>query len=173
MIEGGQPLVHAEAVGLLRGDDLAAVTLAELEQARVRLWGTMFIVSLDLASDPLMRIRELADALVRASRRGVDVRLLVDRFTADDGFETNLIAAHWLIERGVAVRVHGGRRKTNHVKSWIADDAVAIVGSANWSTGGLCGNVESSLHVRSTDLNALLAARFERGWTEATVPEAP
>lgn len=167
------PLVAADAAGLVRGDDLFAVTLAELESARHRAWGSLFIVALAIADDPLRRVRELCDALARAAARGVDVRLVIDRFVADDGFTPNLIAGHWLEARGVAVRLHGELdHKTNHTKAWIIDDAIAMVGSGNWSTGGLTSNLESGLRVRSPALAALLAARFDERWSNATALEA-
>jgi phosphatidylserine/phosphatidylglycerophosphate/cardiolipin synthase-like enzyme len=168
------PLLPARAATLLLGEDLFNVTLAELERARHRVWASMFIVAMGITSDPTLRVREVIDALARAARRGVDTRLLIDDFD-DQDFPVNLVAAHYLVERGVSVRRwRDEKRVSNHSKFLVFDAERVLVSSGNWSTGGLCANLEASLLVDSGALNEQLATRFAWAWDEAaTVEELP
>jgi len=167
------PLFTAESAALALGSDIAAATLAALERAHYRIWASFFIVSAALDTDRSGRVRELLDALARAARRGVDTRLLVDDYTSErDEFAVNLVAAHYLIAEGVPVRVfRSERHPSTHSKCVIVDDSIALIGSGNWSPGGLLANLEAAVVVTSRDLNATLASRFAVTWDAAEAPE--
>ena len=165
------PLFDAEAVSLLIGGDIADVLMTEIEGARRRLWASYFIVALAVEADPDRRVRRLCDAFVRAARRGVDVRLLVDTFeTPEAGYDVNLVAAHYLDERGVPVRIYQSeRRSSTHSKYLLVDPNIQIVGSGNLTQGGLLTNLEMALRTESADLFKWLAQRFLRKWDAALV----
>jgi phosphatidylserine/phosphatidylglycerophosphate/cardiolipin synthase-like enzyme len=164
------PLFPATVARPLGGMDLATSLLGDAERAVWRLWISAFLVGFGTPlPDPT--VTALLDAVVRAGRRGVDVRLLMDDFTTGtEHARANAPAAWWLVDRKVPVRVHVpvARHEASHSKYLILDDLAVTVGSANLTPGGLGGNVELSLRVESPDLARDLARRFGEAWDRAT-----
>lgn len=157
---------------LLCGSEIADATLAEIEASRTRLWGCYFITSIGLSSDPHQLVRQIAQSLVRATRRGVDVRLLIDDFEADDGYQINHVAYRYLTERGVPVRAYRSERHhSTHSKYLLVDDGTQIVGSGNLSHGGLTANLEMAVRVESPDLLRWLGDRFILSWDRSNPSE--
>lgn len=108
----------------------------------------------------------LREALRRAARRGVDVRLLVPergdpRFTGwvTRSFYQELLAA------GVRIHEFTGRRL--HAKTAVVDGEWASVGSVNLDELSLFVNQELLLLARSPDLAAALGERFFADLREA------
>jgi len=106
---------------------------------------------------------QLLDALVRAARRGLDVRILIVdcRFYADSA-TANLMSALYLCERGIPVRFDEPD-ETMHAKLLIIDGEDVLVGSTNWNYYALERNVEASvalLEMRN------VAARFDEYFEE-------
>jgi phosphatidylserine/phosphatidylglycerophosphate/cardiolipin synthase-like enzyme len=168
------PLYPADAAALLWGAEIFDATLVAIERATERAWACYFIVSMQQAVDRRGRVKELLDALVRARLRGVDVRLIVDAFDTSevDDLDVNLVAVHYLAQQGVEARVYqGDRRATTHSKYLLIDDSIAIVGSGNWSPGGLGGNLEAAVRVESADFVDALGDRFAENWALAQIPE--
>lgn len=66
----------------------------------------------------------------------------------------------------VEVAVRG--LKNLHAKIYIADTNCAILGSANLTEAGLCGNHEASILTRDSELVARMVDYFERLWSLAT-----
>lgn len=153
----------------LPGDAYGLAVLAAMERAETRLWCSMFLFSLDPEGDTRHTVRQLADALIRAHLRRVDVRLLLQRFVvAPDGFDANEATAVFLARRGVPVRRYGAPGgRASHGKTLVVDETAVIVGSGNFTPGAMDRNVELALEVRSADLNRDLAARFAAGWDAA------
>lgn len=80
------------------------------------------------AENPYLYDRHVVAALVRARRRGVDVRVVLPRvndFKA--GGRSNLVTANYLLEHGVRVYFYPGM---SHVKALLVDDW-ACLGSGN------------------------------------------
>ena len=104
--------------------------------------------------------RDLLGALTAASRRGVEVRLLL-------GTQPTAADAAALAGCGVPVRVMDPRRSTTgHAKGAIVDDTV-LVGSANWSAAGLGGNLEAALTAAVPEAAAYFAAALDADWRTA------
>lgn len=162
------PLFSADGCQVICGDDYAAVALDEAERVRERLWISMFLVGLSAGDDLRLSVRFVLDAVVRAQRRRVDVRIIVDDFRLGNArVQINSPAASYLARRGVPVRVWVGTPgRASHSKLMIGDDTV-VCGSANWTPGGFDRNAELMLRVRSVDLVSDLAGRFEQGWSES------
>ncbi|MEO8291352.1 MAG: phospholipase D-like domain-containing protein [Gaiellaceae bacterium] len=162
------PLLSADGCLVVTGDDLAAVAVDEAERARTRLWVSMFLVGLSAADDLRLSVRFVLDAVVRAHRRGVDVRVIIDDFRFGTArVSINSPAAGYLADRGVPVRIWVGTPgRASHSKLMIGDETV-VCGSGNWTPGGLDRNTELALRVRSQELASDLAGRFELGWAEA------
>ncbi|MGE3960131.1 MAG: phospholipase D family protein [Dehalococcoidia bacterium] len=166
------PLLEAEAADLLWAEEIGPATLALIEEARHTLRIGMFILAAAVDDDRGGRVRELLDAVVRAARRGVDVRVLVDAFEPEqDPYNVNLIAAHVLLDGGVPVRVYrDGYRSSLHSKV-VVNERRALVGSGNWSAGGLLANVEAAVLVESEGVSGQLIAAMGWAWNDAEAME--
>jgi cardiolipin synthase A/B len=134
-IEDPEALVAGNAVRLLRnGREAFPAWLTAIEAARVRISLEMYIFSDDLIG------RRFADALVRAARRGVAVRLLYDFVGCRD---TPAAFFDALRAQGVHTiayhRPRFGRRRLwklwrrNHRKVLVCDGLVAFTGGLNIS----------------------------------------
>ncbi|MEM4360172.1 MAG: phospholipase D-like domain-containing protein [Candidatus Bilamarchaeaceae archaeon] len=104
---------------------------------------------------------EVTNALIEAKRRGVDVRVIVDRGPYK---EENT----WVLERlsaaGIPVKFGVGY-KTYHTKFIIRDGTDVLVGSHNLSHSALYQNREVSLILRNTLADEFMKI-FEEDWQE-------
>lgn len=116
---------------------------------------------------------QLADALVRARKRGVAVRVLVDGVqAAESGRFAGALKA--LQDGGVDVRhvyVDGQKRKGNggnrprfHQKFCVIDGDRVLTGSYNWTVQGDTDNHENLLIVSQKDVARKYHDRFEEIW---------
>jgi phosphatidylserine/phosphatidylglycerophosphate/cardiolipin synthase-like enzyme len=168
------PLLAAERTELLWARDLMAATMTTLEAARTRIDVAMFIVGVGTATAAQDRVRDLLDVVVRARYCGVECRVLINDFAGDATQPTlNLLAAHYLVDGGVAVRRYtSDRHRSMHSKYLLVDDAIAIVGGGNWTPGGLTANLEATVRVVSAPLVRVLRRRFDADWSTALDVEA-
>ena len=105
--------------------------------------------------------------LVRARRRGVDVRVVMPLVT-DRGPITrnNALAANVMLEHGIRVYVYPGM---SHVKAAVFD-GWACLGSANWDKWSLAINKELNLATSDPEaVDALISEVFEKDF--AVSPE--
>jgi phosphatidylserine/phosphatidylglycerophosphate/cardiolipin synthase-like enzyme len=116
----------------------------------------------------------VADALASASRRGVEVRVLVDDAPVGGLTRRSAKLLDSLVARGVEVRVLGGPRARyafHHAKYAVADDR-ALVTTENWKPSGTGGHANRGWGtvVRNEETAGHLAAVFEAdsGWRGAT-----
>ena len=101
----------------------------------------------------------LTDALLAAHRRGVRVRLLTDNDKLTDrGSDVRTIEA-----AGIPVRID---RTANHMhhKFAVADDALLLTGSYNWTRSAAEYNLENLLITPDAHLVSRYAAEFARLW---------
>jgi phosphatidylserine/phosphatidylglycerophosphate/cardiolipin synthase-like enzyme len=107
----------------------------------------------------------MVDALIRAARRGLDVRVVLDdcKFYADSA-AANLNSALFLYEQGVPVRFDGPE-ETTHTKLVLIDGEVTVVGSTNWNYYALEQNVEASVALLGMpDVATFFDEYFETLW---------
>jgi phosphatidylserine/phosphatidylglycerophosphate/cardiolipin synthase-like enzyme len=97
----------------------------------------------------------LAEALVRAKRRGVDVGLIQDEKSAQNNRETLPI----LLEASIEVR-SDGKHAIQHNKVMLIDDDIVITGSYNFTKSAESRNAENIMIVRST----YAAKRYADNW---------
>ena len=97
----------------------------------------------------------LAEALVRAKRRGVDVALLQDEKSAQNNRETLPI----LLAAGIDVR-SDGKHAIQHNKVMLIDDDIVITGSYNFTKSAESRNAENIMIVRSS----YAAKRYADNW---------
>ena len=97
----------------------------------------------------------LAEALVRAKRRGVDVGLIQDEKSAQNNRETLPI----LLAAGIEVR-SDGKHAIQHNKVMLIDDDIVITGSYNFTKSAESRNAENIMIVRSS----YAAKRYADNW---------
>jgi phosphatidylserine/phosphatidylglycerophosphate/cardiolipin synthase-like enzyme len=96
----------------------------------------------------------IVEALVRAKKRGVDVRLIADRTTPcphTSGIEP-------LAAAGVPVWI-GAQARIAHAKTMVIDGAVTLMGSMNWTRGAAANSEDVNL-VSSEAVAAAYAAHW-------------
>ena len=98
----------------------------------------------------------IVEALVRAKKRGVDVRLIADRTTPCE--RTSGIEP--LAAAGVPIWIDA-RARIAHAKTMVIDGAVTLVGSMNWTRGAAANSEDLNL-VSS----AAVAAAYTAHWGE-------
>lgn len=158
----------AAAGTLLFDDDYGLFLHDAIERARSRFLATQFLVEMRPELDTERHVQFLCRALAAAAWRGVDVRLVLNRFVAAPGLDVNEVAARWLLARGVPVRVYrprqGSARAEMHTKLAVVDEDLAVVSSQNWTPGAFDANREAGIAIRSADVAARLAETFEGLW---------
>lgn len=94
-------------------------------------------------SSPTSRTHGIIAALIRARRRGVDVRFILPT-RSDSGFmnSANLITTNAFIDNGIRIYVYPGM---THVEAAIYDGWAVVVGSANFDKLSLRINQETNL----------------------------
>jgi cardiolipin synthase len=111
--------------------------------------------------------RKLREALARAARRGVDVRLVigVGEFRMQDmvahSFYPKLLAA--------GVKVYEYRKTQLHAKVAVVDDDWATVGSSNYDGLSLFVNQEANVVVRDPAFARTMRRHIERGILDAVL----
>ncbi|MDQ6898017.1 MAG: phosphatidylserine/phosphatidylglycerophosphate/cardiolipin synthase family protein [Candidatus Dormibacteraeota bacterium] len=135
------------------GDEVRKALLSAIGSA-----GQSIVAEIFTLTDP-----EVVAGFGLAHRRGVQVRLLLD-----PGQEVNLAAYRLLQSAGVSLawfRLPPGAKL--HAKAALFDGRELLVGSANWSQGGLSVNHELDLLVTDHAACSAFASRFERDWQKA------
>ena len=82
--------------------------------------------------------------LVKASKRGVSIRVILDATAASNGYSKH----NYLRDNGISVKVENWGGKM-HMKSAIIDKKHLIVGSMNWTSAGESKNDENTLIIKN------------------------
>ncbi|MBA3699112.1 MAG: hypothetical protein H0W78_09675 [Planctomycetes bacterium] len=131
-------------------DDYHTTALRLIAGARARVTVALFVVRLD-DDGP---VQHLLNALAAAARRGVSVRVVLDRGrdwrTGALDFKHQEVAEH-LRRSGVRV-VLDEIERTTHVKVLVVDDRQVVVGSHNWTRSALTANREWSLLIDDPEI---------------------
>jgi len=110
--------------------------------------------------------REIAQALVRAKDRGVQIRILLDKSQETQKYSKS----RYLIKRGFAVKYHTGYGLM-HNKYAVIDNAVLITGSFNWTPTADQKNEENLIVITDPGVVKKFAERFEYLWKNGRVGE--
>jgi phosphatidylserine/phosphatidylglycerophosphate/cardiolipin synthase-like enzyme len=105
----------------------------------------------------------LANALVEASRRGLDVKVVIERDNAFGSGSEYL----FLKNAGVDVRLDNNPDLMHH-KFMIVDGEIVLTGSYNWSTAAEERNDENYVVIADSDVAALYTKEFFRVWSMAS-----
>jgi len=121
----------------------------------------------------------LGNALVTAMKRGVKIRLILDKDNAEKSYSLD----EWLIENGIDVRFLKVKSGCMHHKFLIVDHARLMTGSYNFTNDSEFRNHEAAIFINTTattgvttsitSTNAIVkafTAEFDRLWSIASAP---
>jgi phosphatidylserine/phosphatidylglycerophosphate/cardiolipin synthase-like enzyme len=114
----------------------------------------------------------LTDALVAASKRGVDVKIVCDKSQSS---EKHSLAAALLDQLGPdRVRLRSGKgRGIMHEKMAVYDEAEVTLGSFNWTDSARDNNWENLVVLHDPKLAANCEREFQRVWSHESRPASP
>lgn len=107
----------------------------------------------------------IAKALVEAKRRGVDVRVILDKSQRTERYT----GATFLADAGVPVSIDAAH-KIAHNKVMVIDGQTVITGSFNFTKAAESGNAENVLLILHAPE---LASRYTENWKEHLVHAEP
>ena len=110
----------------------------------------------------LLTSRDVVDALERAKRRGVRVRIILEKELI--GTDNDEIFAE-LLSKGFDVRFASGSFQLTHSKFIIIDGKAVLVGSHNLSNSALFKNREASVIIRDQGAVSDFVGIFEHDWS--------
>lgn len=170
IVLGAVAQARREPVRLLGSDgrpgsaDYHTTALRLIAGARQRVSVVLFVARLD-DDGPVMH---LIQALSDAARRGVTVRVVLDRgrdWRTGDLDPKHLEVAERLRRGGVRVVLDEDDR-TTHAKVLVVDDRQVVVGSHNWTRSALITNREWSLLIDDPVIAAQIQSELATlpGW---------
>ena len=130
-------------------DNCAREIISEIDNAKSRVWTAMYFFT----------SRPLAQALVRAKERGLDVRVCTD--VEQPAYEYSKIK--FLENKGISIRLVGAAG-IMHNKFCLIDNHIIITGSYNWTISADLKNDENLLIIRSEDIARIFSEEFENLW---------
>lgn len=147
-------------VAFTPGDDVGALVVDAIRKARKQI----------LVQAYSFTHRDIAQALVDAKRRGVDVQMIADRQQMES-IATSLVA--WLVEQGVPVWLDA-EHTAAHNKVMVIDngaaDAAVITGSFNFTQAAQHRNAENLLLLRG---HITLAEAYAANWRRHKIHSLP
>jgi phosphatidylserine/phosphatidylglycerophosphate/cardiolipin synthase-like enzyme len=147
-------------VAFTPGDDAASLVVEAVHRAKQQV----------LVQAYSFTHKDIAQALVDAYRRGIDVRVIADPEQHEHGV-TSLVA--WLAERGVPVWFDG-EHAAAHNKVMVIDagsvDAAVLTGSFNFTFAAQYRNAENLLLLRG---NPTLAEAYAANWRRHRLHSLP
>ncbi len=143
--------------------------------ASVSIEAMVYLVVLPADARPTQTVRRQLDAMIAARRRGVAVRVVLDAGSpppapGEPEQRPSLAAAEYLRAGGIEVRWDEDERMT-HVKALAVDGRACVVGSGNWTVGGLRENRELAVCVESPAVAARFAELFAAAWAAGRAVE--
>lgn len=104
--------------------------------------------------------KRLANALVKAAKRGVKVRIILDKKNADKSYSLD----EWLIAQGIEVRFLYVKGGSMHHKFMVVDRKALMTGSYNLTNDSEFRNYDAAIFTDSKALVSAFVAEFERLW---------
>lgn len=104
--------------------------------------------------------KEIADAILRAKKRGVSVRILTDAEKAENNKQAALLKS--FSENSIEVKVNSKRKM--HLKMAIIDESLIIMGSYNFTEASATENIEQLIAITNQELGAEWTKIFNRLW---------
>lgn len=112
----------------------------------------------------------LIEELIAADRRGVDVKVILERRKENDRVSTGNLKTGTLLSKGGVEVMYDPLTTTTHSKLLIIDGEVSVVGSTNWTYNALEKNHEVSVLIRSPQVARTLQDYFQDVWKSCSPP---
>lgn len=157
-----------EYVDILENSSYYTSLPSILDGAKKSINVCMYHIALSSASHPSAI---LLQSLAKAKKRGVKVRVIVDRDRDDDPYMSNIVnkkAIDYLANNGVKCK-HDSPDKLLHSKFLTIDGVEAVIGSHNWTTGSYFQYDDISFHIKSKGYTSYMERRFERIWKRGMI----
>ncbi|MBT3379222.1 MAG: DUF1669 domain-containing protein [Lentisphaerae bacterium] len=139
---------NADVAVFFRGD-CEEITLREIRKARKRIRAAVYSLTSNY----------VVDALVAARKRGVDVKVKIDRHQSEEAAATTLV--NRLRKAQISVHTIGmPSYYSMHNKFLVIDGKTVITGSYNFTIAAARANWENIVRIRSS----LIADDFVREW---------
>lgn len=153
---------------LLADRDYPQVVLAQAENARRRIWASVFLYDLRPSRDVAGLVAQLTAALIQRKGLGVDVRVLVSAQVRTPDIAvanraTSLFLDHYGVPNRQFFAAPDSGRAGTHAKFAVFDD-VAVVGSQNWTDDAFRLNTEDAVLLTGLVVDDL-AGQFQRMWS--------
>lgn len=160
---------QAKSAQVLANRDYYDYLVKALDNARHRVWISMFIANTTVYGDKYFMVRRLVKGLEYAAWRDVDVRVMLGLSDKTRLWVPNATTYNYLESLGIATREFStASRKTSHSKLAIIDYDLIVAGSHNWSAKSLAGiHNELSLVLHSEDANLALEKEFLTNWNDS------
>jgi len=116
----------------------------------------------------------VAEALIAAKNRGVDVKWITDN---ENGLEYDIQPGRGqfalLLGAGIEVKDDAGRSALMHNKFWIFDQQITWTGSTNVTVNGIFKQNNNVLVIRSPEVAFIFEREFQEMWNGQLGPRAP
>ncbi len=130
-------------------------------------------VSIHIASFQF-NLTPVAQALVEAKNRGVDVKWITDdKFGLQADLEPGAGQFALIKTAGIEVKDDAGRSAYMHNKFWIFDQQTVWTGSTNITANGIFKHNSNVLIIRSADFAYIFEREFQELWSGQFGPRAP
>lgn len=130
-------------------------------------------ISIHIASFEF-NLPRVADALINAKARGVDVRWVTDD---ENGLNIDSDPKRGqftrLIQNGIEVKDDNGRSALMHNKFWIFDKQIIWTGSTNITVNGIYKQNNNVIVIRSPEIALIYEREWEELWAAQLGPRAP
>jgi len=148
----------------LHGPSYRDYLLKSIMSAKKTIYAMIFIVDPRVFQDVNLNVRSIFSALHAAQDKGVEVKVIVGTSDIEDLQLACYVARQCFGYLGIDVKSYQSTKESLHSKLVIIDDNVSMVGSPNWTEGGLGKHIEDSVGIKSKTINKYLKTRFLKLW---------
>ena len=130
-------------------DNCAQEIVSEIDKAKDYIYVAMYFFT----------SRPIAQALIRAKDRGVDVKVCMDQEQPTYEYSKS----RFLENKGINIRLISGSG-IMHNKFCIIDDHITLTGSCNWTVSADLKNDENLLVIESREIARIYKEQFNKFW---------
>ena len=148
----------------LHGPSYRDYLLKGILSAKKSIYAMIFIVDPRVFQDANLHVRAILSALREARDKGVDIKIIIGASDVEDIQLACYVAKQSFAHLGISVKSYQSAKESLHSKVVVIDDDVSMIGSPNWTEGGLGKHIEDSVGIKSKTINKYLKTRFLKLW---------
>ena len=145
--------------------------LKKIRSAKKSIYAMIFIVDPRPFYDVNLNVRAIFAALSEAREKGVDVKVIVGTSDSDSIYLSCYVAREFFKHLAISVKTYQSTKESLHSKLVVIDDNISVLGSPNWTEGGLGRHIEDSVGIKSKTINKYLKTRFLKLWESSEQEE--